>query len=339
MRSLILAATATLAVISSMYLYNETYNSKRFLSKEVYTQTQLDAWTTWKMNYGKTYGTNSEEEYKKAVFMVNYHKVNHHNSLLGRTYEMALNYFADLTSEEFVAQYTGFRQADSNESNRNPVRLSSVGIPDSKDWRGVATTDIKDQGHCGSCWSFSTTGAVEGAYAIKNGTIKSFSEQQLVDCASGYGNNGCHGGLMDHAFNYVKDHGLEQEGDYSYSATDGHSCRYDGSKVVSHITGYTDVQRCEGALKAAVAQQPVSVAINAHPIQLYHSGIFGGDCPAQLNHGVLAVGYGSENGKDYWIVKNSWGTRFGENGYFRIRRTDSGAGLCGIATAASYPNM
>jgi len=178
MRSLILAATATLAILSGFYIYSNTPSTTRLLTTPIYSQAQLDAWTTWKMNYGKTYGVDSQEQYRKSVFMANYAKVNLHNTMMGRTYEMALNYFADLPAEEFAAKYLGFVGHKNLGAEKDTVELSETSLPDSRDWRGVAVSDVKDQGQCGSCWSFSTTGAIEGAYAIKYGNIKSLSEQQ-----------------------------------------------------------------------------------------------------------------------------------------------------------------
>jgi len=203
---------------------------------------------------------------------------------------------------------------------------------------------VKNQGSCGSCWAFSSTGAIEGAYAIKNKQLKSFSEQQLVDCAglrAGYGNMGCNGGLMDNAFTYGEDYQLELESEYPYNAVGG-TCSVSAKKGDGHsVISFVDVTpNSEASLLTAVAQQPVSIAIQANQLafQLYSSGILTGNCGTSLDHGVLLVGYGSENGQNYWKVKNSWGPTWGEAGYIRILRADpTGPGLCGVQMEPSYP--
>jgi len=216
----------------------------------------------------------------------------------------------------------------------------------SVDWRTKgAVTPVKNQAQCGSCWAFSTTGSLEGANQIKTGKLVSLSEQQLVDCATAEGNQGCNGGLMDDAFKYIEHDGLETESDYPYTGRDG-KCSADKAKEQVKVASFVDVKASSGAaFKAALDKGPVSVAIDAAGImfQLYHGGIMKGGglfgCGTSLDHGVLAVGYGSENGSDYWIVKNSWGGSWGEKGYLRMAAdyTSTDAGTCGIQLQASYP--
>jgi cathepsin L len=198
---------------------------------------------------------------------------------------------------------------------------------------------VKNQGQCGSCWAFSTTGAVEGAEFVATGTLNSFSEQQLVDCAGGiYGNQGCNGGLMDNAFKYIEKYGLQSEASYPYIAKKNRKCKYDASKVDGTVKSYTDVKVNDPAqLKAALVLSPVSVAIEAdqYAFQGYTGGVITSGCGTSLDHGVLAVGYGTESGQDYFLVKNSWGASWGVNGYVKIGAGSSN--VCGILSAASYP--
>lgn len=232
--------------------------------------------------------------------------------------------------------------------------LSLTNVPESIDWvNNGAVTPVKNQGQCGSCWSFSTTGALEGAYYIKNGVLDSFSEQQLVDCdtrKNGGKDMGCNGGLMDNAFSWIeKNGGLCTEEDYAYtSGTTKTAGTCDTSCTVvsgSEIISYTDVKaNSDNDMMTALAQQPVSIAIQADQkdFQLYNSGVFTGSCGTKLDHGVLVVGYGSLDGEDYYRVKNSWGTTWGDNGYIYLGRGDkfnNGSGQCGMLMQASYPTV
>jgi len=198
---------------------------------------------------------------------------------------------------------------------------------------------VKNQQQCGSCWSFSTTGSVEGAWALAGNPLVSLSEQQLVDCSTAQGNQGCNGGLMDQAFQFIiSNGGICSEASYPYTATGPNTCQTTCENV-AHISSYADVATGdENQLKAAVAVQPVSVAIEADQqvFQLYSSGVLtDSGCGTQLDHGVLVVGYGTDaSAGPYWKVKNSWGASWGENGYIRIAR---GTNECGVATEPSYP--
>jgi len=283
--------------------------------------------------YNKQYPT--EEVFDRYnTFKANLELINaHNNGSSGWT--MGVNQFADLSPVEFKA-YLGLKPRDNSHIRSMNVAEFTNTPTNDIDWvEKGAVTPVKDQAQCGSCWSFSTTGSVEGAVQVKTGRLTSLSEQQLVDCAGSSGNQGCNGGLMDDAFEWIISHkGLGSEASYPYTARDG-TCRNVAS--VSTISGYKDVQQgSEPALMAALQNQPISIAIEADQssFQLYKSGVFTGPCGQQLDHGVLLVGAGSDGGQDYWRVKNSWAATWGDNGYIRILR---GKNICGLANMASFP--
>jgi len=252
------------------------------------------------------------------------------------SWKMGINQFADLSPAEFKT-YLGLKPRDNSyiRSKNVPV-FANVPVSNDIDWTTKnAVTPVKDQAQCGSCWAFSTTGSMEGAVAVATGRLTSLSEQQLVDCAGSSGNQGCNGGLMDDAFQWIIDHrGLGSEASYPYTARDG-TCKDVTS--VSTISKFADVQQgSEDALMQALNMQPVSIAIEADQssFQMYKSGVFSGTCGQQLDHGVLLVGAGTDAGQDYWRVKNSWGAGWGDNGYIRMIRNKN---QCGLANMASYP--
>ena len=293
-------------------------------------------------NFNKKYDDMNNILERLEIFHNNLEFINYHNQL-NSTYELGINNFADMTNKEYI-EYVSSINYNNLRNNMCKSQTSVTGnYPSSIDWRDKnVVTPVKDQGQCGSCWSFSTTGAVEGIYAIKNGNLKSFSEQQLVDCSYSYGDFGCNGGLMQNAFTYIHDNGITSEELYPYTATSSYfSCKK--FTPVAYVSGCENVIPNELELTYAVANQPISISIEAdsRSFQLYKSGIYDDEsCGTTLDHGVLAVGYGTENGKDFWLVKNSWGTSWGDNGYIKIVRNSvstSTTGMCGIAMDASYP--
>ncbi|KFK39253.1 hypothetical protein AALP_AA3G220200 [Arabis alpina] len=312
------------------------------------TPTEAEArrmYERWLVENQKNYNGLGEKERRFEIFKDNLRFVEEHNSVPNRTYEVGLTRFADLTNEEFRAIYLRRKMERTRVSVKGERYLYNVGdnLPDAIDWRSKgAVGPVKNQGSCGSCWSFSAVGAVEGINQIKTGELISLSEQELVDCDTSY-NDGCSGGLMDYAFQFIiKNGGIDTEEDYPYTATDVNMCNSDkmNTRVVT-IDGYEDVpENDEKSLKKALANQPISVAIEAggQAFQLYTSGVFTGTCGTSLDHGVVAVGYGSTGGQDYWIIRNSWGSNWGESGYIKLERNiKDSSGKCGVAMMASYP--
>jgi len=306
----------------------------------------LDAdasWTAWKLKNGKNYLSATEDSAREAIFNANLAYINKHNARNDVDFKLGMNQFGDLTNAEFQAMFLS--PFNRTRPLTTEVHVASAGNeidPASVDWRSEGyVTSIKNQGQCGSCWSFSATGSIEGAHFKTTHSLVSFSEQNLVDCSTKQGNQGCNGGLMDYAFEYViTNGGLDTEVSYPYTARDG-VCKYNPANSGGKISSYKDIQTgSEAALQSAVATiGPISVAIDAshNSFQFYKSGVYSEPlCSAKnLDHGVLAVGYGVDAGKNYWLVKNSWGTTWGSQGY--IMMTKDKKNQCGIATAASYP--
>jgi C1A family cysteine protease len=300
----------------------------------------------WASSFNKTYSSPEEVAYRRTIFEKNLERIQGHNAA-NHSWTMAINKFADLTVEEFRSRFigSGFRGRPEGPRNYNTSLLrGQQAIPTSVDWTTKgAVTPVKNQQQCGSCWAFSTTGSVEGAWFLAKNKLVSLSEQQLVDCSTAEGNQGCNGGLMDYGFQYIIDNkGITTEAAYPYTATGPNQCEAAGKPIAATISSYKDVPaNSETALLTAIAQQPVSVAVEADQdsFQFYSGGVMTAACGTQLDHGVLAVGYGTAGGKDYYKVKNSWGADWGLAGYILLGRGASfnPSGQCGIQMQPSYP--
>jgi KDEL-tailed cysteine endopeptidase len=301
------------------------------------TEELKSLWSSWKIYHGKAYGL-AEETARFAIFVENYKRVIKFNAENENT-KLAMNKFADLTGEEFKNIHAGCFKDDGKRFVDNNYQVKS--LPASVDWRTKgAVTPIKNQGQCGSCWSFSTTGALEGFHFISTGTLLSFSEQQIVDCDTQ--DDGCDGGLPYQAMEYTATAGLETESEYPYTAEDG-TCTVDKSETTTTNSGHTMIAtKNTNAVLTATVAQPVSVAIEADQdvFQLYSSGVISKGCGDSLDHAVLVVGYNTFSSEQAFIVKNSWGTDWGQAGYVYISTSETpngGAGVCGILSQPVVP--
>ncbi|CAN8328806.1 unnamed protein product [Cochlearia groenlandica] len=310
-----------------------------------------DHFSVFKRKFGKVYGTEEEHNYRLSVFKSNMKRARRHQKM-DPSAEHGVTQFSDLTISEFRKKHLGVRGGRfklPKDANKAPI-LPTHNLPVDFDWRDLgAVTPVKNQGSCGSCWSFSATGALEGANFLSTGKLVSLSEQQLVDCdhecdpeQAGSCDSGCNGGLMNSAFEYtLKTGGLMTEEDYPYTGKDGPSCKLDKSKIVASVSNFSVVSIDEDQIAANLVKNgPLAVAINAAYMQTYIGGV---SCPyicaRRLNHGVLLVGYGAGayaparfKEKPYWIIKNSWGETWGENGFYKICK---GRNICGVDSLVS----
>jgi len=299
-----------------------------------------ELFTQWMHEHGKSYGID-EFQFRFKVWKQNYDFIEATNARK-LTYKVAMNRFGDWTHAEYIA-YLGTKETGSP-SNQISTILPS-GLPAAWDWRTQgAVTPVKDQLACGSCWAFSTTGSMEGCHFLTTKNLVGLSEQNLVDCSSAFGNEGCNGGLMTWAFAYIMSNGgIDTEASYPYTGQDG-TCVYNAANDATTLAGYVNITSGdENDLQLKVSKGPTSVAIDAsnQSFQFYSSGVYNEPAcsSTQLDHGVLAVGWGNDTvggGGQYWIVKNSWNTGWGMDGYIWMTRGKSNQ--CGIATMASLPS-
>ncbi|KAK7280707.1 hypothetical protein RJT34_25774 [Clitoria ternatea] len=304
---------------------------------------------SFKSRFGKSYATQEEHDYRFGVFKSNLRRAKLH-AKLDPSAVHGVTKFSDLTPSEFRRQYLGLKPLRLPANAKKAPILPTNNLPKNFDWREKgAVTGVKDQGSCGSCWSFSTTGALEGAHFLSTGKLVSLSEQQLVDCdhvcdpeERGSCDSGCNGGLMNNAFEYIlQSGGIQREEDYPYTGRDRGSCKFDKSKIAATVSNYSVVSLDEDQIAANLVKNgPLAVGINAAYMQTYMGGV---SCPyicgKHLDHGVLLVGYGEAGfapirfkEKPYWIIKNSWGESWGDHGYYKICR---GRNVCGVDSMVS----
>lgn len=340
------AARKTLAVLGLLALLGTVAAVAYFSSSPrisalstVFIELEELEFQDYMRKFNKEYESEIEYQARFKVYRDNAAYIRVFNSL-DRSWKLGINHFADMTNTEFKNLYLPSKfETVNSEEPEEPGRVYSY--PSSVDWvKKGAVTSVKNQKQCGSCWSFSTVEGVEGAWALAGNILVSLSEQQLMDCSTSFGNQGCDGGLMTSGYEYVKKFGLTSFNNYPYTARDG-QCNTAREKLrVATISKYTVVAPNKDALLEAASKQPVSVAVEANQLswQFYFGGIVRFDCGTRLDHGVLVAGYNLDHSTPYWIVKNSWGSSWGESGYLKIE-VSSGKGVCGINMSASYPTI
>merc|ERR1711865_1055465 len=297
------------------------------------------------VEFEKSYSDANHFQLRQDIFLNNLEQIRAQNRMPGATWTAGLNEFTDWSNEEFRARRTGTKKPIASELYTEPILDATVpngDLPDTVDWRSSLVTPIKNQGGCGSCWAFSATETLESSIAKATGKLLVLAPQQIVSCTPDPnecgGKGGCDGATQQLGFNYTISAGISAESSYPYAGVTG-TCDQSKIKPVAGITGYVTVTPNNyTALATAVAMEgPIAITVAAGKWQLYSHGVFSGgifgSCGFELDHGVQLVGYGSESGKDYWVVRNSWGAGWGEEGFIRIARFGEGKEPCGIDNA------
>lgn len=340
----VIPAMAVMAVILGGYMFLGRHRGKE--SADLTLSAVGKVYTQWKADH-KVNIHAAEDAFRMKIFSQNLEYINKHNSKPNTTFKLGLNKFAHLTLTEFATLHFGLVQPENRKnaprnSTANVCNKAPLTVPDSIDWQAQGkVSKVKTQGQCGSCYATAAVDAVESLLAIATNKVNELSTQQILDCSYDYGNAGCCGGYPDYSFKYIVDNGIVLESEYPYKGVDG-KCNIPANGTKFVISGFIDVTPNDSdALKIAVAKNPVSAAIDPYSqdFQLYKSGIITADkCGTSLEHTFSIVGYGTQNGLDFWKIKNAWGPEWGDNGYVYLERTaGKGPGACGINMIPSYP--
>ena len=334
-------AILTAVTVAGLFAFRDYISKGIFVSTAPLQETELSAaFADFVVSYGKQYNTMEETEYRFKIFVQTYKMINEHNANPDSTSTLGINQFADLTDEEFQRLYLS-KPRSSNEPATSPIKPPPN--PDLNiNWveRGKVTK-VKDQGNCGSCWTFSAISVVETLVAIiRNKDPERYSEQQLVDCCRTFQSQGCDGGEETDAFDYLRDKGAMFESAYPYKAVDD-VCKYNKDAVAVRIKEYLNITDGDNAkMEEIITSRTISVGVAAshYVFRYYRSGVVTTGCPGDhISHAVTVVGAGTENGVPYWLVRNSWGPHWGDHGYMKIARvSDNTNGVCGISCCAQY---
>ncbi|XP_075432157.1 cathepsin S-like [Ascaphus truei] len=322
----------TLVVLSASLLFA---SAAHFLDQE---------WNTWKSKYEKKYITRGEEDLRRQTWEETWEKVQKHNVLADqgvKSYRLGMNHFADMTAQERSSKNC-LSCTEQERPKAADAPTYSYGrdhtIPEEVDWReSKCVTPVRNQGEfCGSCWAFCTVSAIETRYCIKHNQLLSFSEQQLVDCDAK--NSGCCGGMPITALQYIYDNGVMESTDYEYTQAN-QKCSYKNKESLDlNMTKYYYLPGEENIAKSVALDGPVTIAFGVDfDFMMYVEGIFDGDCAPEINHGMTIVGYGTTCDTDYWIIRNSWGEEWGDNGYAKVKRNVNKCSIAEYAATADIP--
>ena len=320
----------SLIALTGALLYLGTQDSK--VAVDLDRSEMLGEFNTFRSTFGKKYQSLSEMEYRMSIFQEKLEQIRRHNADETQTYKLGINQFSDLTFDEFSAYYLSEDKNDRFVAGQDTSAKIVWVQSDERavDWRKLNIVNkVKNQGNCGSCWAFSAVSVVEEAYALfKKDGIPTLAEQELVDCSTSYGNDGCDGGFSFQGLDYIRDKGINLEKDYPYKARDG-QCKDISGKGAFKIKEWIKVEAGPNNMVDILRKQPTTASFHVQgDFMSYKSGVYNPkSCPGNRNHAVNAIGFDLDAEVPYFIVRNSWGPKWGEEGFFKIAIKDEN-GTC-----------